>query len=532
MTKHTLYKMTGCFAVAFLSLLPVQAQENEAQPQTVTSVDRLKMESLWISNSNNAAGAIIDMPARYTTVGFGYHLTEGDFKRVQSGRKAHNFEFNTEGGGVFDNVAGMYLWGSFKYERNKLWDAQYNASVIDPLRGMPYILADSNKSRWIHQNYNLKMRVATPKLWNHVIFGLEGTYDAGIGAKQMDPRPKVYMYKLGIAPSVAYTFGKGHSVGADFTYYNRREDGSARTLNTNRDQIVWEMLAPGFFTAQTLSSGNGQRIYNANSMGGGIQYGYNSDNFRLLLSGDYAQRVEDVTSSYTKPKMVGTVKDELWSVKLAAMYRTTARQSLFFRMAYSDQSLDGIEYLQVYDNTSYDVQEWITIAKNIRSNYATKEGKFNLDYMIHGEDNSYLWKFGVDASIKKYSYIYYIPESTQDIDSYQIGAYINKNFRLGENNALLLCINGSLNKNTKSEQSYGGVHADDVGYTEFAMNDFYYLSSGYTQLGASLTYSFLNIRQHSASLYAGVGINYIKANDHKDLFDQRTFTDFKIGVAF
>ena len=64
--------------------------------------------------------------------------------------------------------------------------------------------------------------------------------------------------------------------------------------------------------------------------------------------------------------MVGTVKDQIITGKLALEIKNKKENSFFTDFGYTDRSIDGIEYVQEYDNT-YEVQEWITKFKSIRS---------------------------------------------------------------------------------------------------------------------------------------------------------------------
>ena len=74
----------------------------------------------------------------------------------------------------------------------------------------------------------------------------------------------------------------------------------------------------------------------------------------LLPFGDWP--ICSVTNNYTRPKMVGTVKDQIITGKLALEIKNKKENSFFTDFGYTDRSIDGIEYVQEYDNT-YEVQE-------------------------------------------------------------------------------------------------------------------------------------------------------------------------------
>lgn len=49
---------------------------------------------------------------------------------------------------------------------------------------MPYYLADLNPSDWVHQNYDLQARLASPRIGRTAIFGLNLRYRNTIAANR------------------------------------------------------------------------------------------------------------------------------------------------------------------------------------------------------------------------------------------------------------------------------------------------------------------------------------------------------------
>ena len=129
--KYTFFAL----ALTFISTAALAQQEESS----LQSIERKKMESLWFSNSDNAAGAQLDNMSYYSQLGINYNQTKGDFKRTQLGDDNNGYGFSTDGGGVMENLKGMFLWGYFDYSREKVRDASFNASLIDPLRGTPFM---------------------------------------------------------------------------------------------------------------------------------------------------------------------------------------------------------------------------------------------------------------------------------------------------------------------------------------------------------------------------------------------------------
>ncbi len=56
------------------------AQEPAEAP---AGIERKKMESLWFTHTDNAAGAQLDAMGRYSRLGIKYDKTKGGYKRAQ-----------------------------------------------------------------------------------------------------------------------------------------------------------------------------------------------------------------------------------------------------------------------------------------------------------------------------------------------------------------------------------------------------------------------------------------------------------------
>lgn len=535
-----IFKAIGCLSLVITAFNPVLAQEN----QTSASVAKQKMQNIWLNNTNNAAAGVVDAPQLYSITDLGYGITKGDFKYVQQGDDNTQVMFHTEGGGIYENLKNMFLWGEFSFQRDKIEGARFNASMYDPLRDMPFFLADSTSAKWINQEYNVKMKASTPKLFNFLTLGATASYKAAQGAKQVDPRPLMRVSKFDVGVSALFELGEHNFIGLNYDYYSRREDGNATNTNNSSAPTCWEFVAPGFFRSGVIdyySSIITTRYYHVNAMGGGLQYGFKNDHWNILLAGNYMQRVEDVTSEYLDDrcgtdlgeiplKMIGTVKEDVWNGKLVANYTFNNGNMLSLNASYEDKSVDGIEYFQTFDNT-YEVQKWIVNAKYTRSNKSKVATDIKLDYLVN-DGNVYKWWFGINYNTKTNDWVYYSHNSTQDIKNNYFGAFISRHIKMGDNNSLTINLNGGFSSNADAALSYtgAGTQPEDPAWTMFTLKDFNFLASDFTKFGGDITYSFSGFKSESMSMFFTVALDYISPDSSE--FDKRTFTNFKVGVAF
>lgn len=491
--------------------------------------DRQDMESIWISNTDNAGGGIIDAPRRLSSAEFSYDLAKGDYKYAQIGDNNKNLNFYTQGGGIYKDLSGWYIWGEFRYTNENISGARWNATLVDPLRDQPFFLADSAYSKWKNQKYHLAFKAAAPMLWNRVVLGLTGSYDVAAAAKQIDPRPYTRMSGLDLKPSVLVKLDRYNTVGANFHYASYREDGTAAVVNYLVNCDAWQMVSPGFFNSGVISSFGGSiqtlRNYNANTLGGGLQYSYINGKGKLLLAANYAYKVEDAKSSYSQPRMVGTVSDGRFDITAAGQYNLD-RGILFVNYRRAHKSYDGIEYFQTYDNT-YEIQTWITDAKFVRSNFKNTTDELKVDYMVTSGLRSYKWKFGVSAKHEKDGFVYYVPRSTKDYANTGFGAYATHNLRLG-GSSLLATLSIGRKFNDSRSLDYNGYKADDICYKEFTLLDYEYVTVDCFNVGADVTWSFPLNRDYS--MLVGGSCKYY--NPDGDTFHNRKIALVKVGISF
>lgn len=530
MAKYIKFVAAGLLSIA--AVFSASAQ-NAPYKTTPTALERMALENFWMS-SGNAAGSMVDKVGRYSTTNFGYQIEEGTYKRAQIGSKVSDLTFSTQGGGVYDKMGGLYAWGSFDFKRSSIENAEFNATLFDPLRGMPYLVADAHKSPWRNQDYNFMFRAATPVLWNSVIFGIECTYQAAVASKQNDPRPKTLLGKVSVRPAVTYTF-ENSTVGANFHYYSRREDGSAENKINLSDQVGYALRGPGFYEQGSIGALGGSfpglRTYNANNVGGALQYAYGAGNFKIMASGGYDVKIEDVMSNWTTPKRVATMNDRIFNAGLSTAYYTDNGQAIIFSGEYFYRSNKAIEYLQQWD-PAIEVQAWLVTYKSYRAEYRSSQIKGSLDYLIGCNGNEYSWRINATGSFSKIDDEFYLPKFIQQIDALNAELTVKKNINLGNSGGLLVGLTAAMKKNLKSRIEYHGLdEASDV-YQGLTVRDYKYLSGNHYGGGAAVTYSNAGIVKNGV-LFATAKYNYVRPeSDYNGMFKNRSIMSLAIGINF
>jgi len=498
------------------------AQGSGAMQTSPVSIELLKAGSLWF-NTGNGAGMVLDRLPYFSDLNFTYGKRSGDYKMNHEGETERLIGFSSEGG---LSIGKGYVWGRFAYDNEIQRGTLYNTTMIDPLRGMPFRTVDPKLSDWYKQAYTLSMKAATEPLWNRIILGIGCDYIAKVGAKQMDPRSEADYYTINVKPSIVALFNN-HIVGLNIEYQNLKQESLTTNSDsqTNQDVFVLKGLGNGYSAVVGGLQSLGTFLYSGNTLGGGLQYSYGKENIKLILSGNYRYRVEDVVSAPSKPKKEGSVKENDIEIGLSLVKKGNNLNRV--DLEYSNNDISGIEYVQVLDNT-YEVQRWITIYSSIRSTYS--EQNISLKYnFFRGAEHEYRWKAGITAGYRNNDDIYTIPASSMKIENLYLGVNAKLNIAFKGSSRIVAGADFLYKNNLDGAFTYNGAEPESPIITDFMTPDFQYMKESYTKIGGSLTY-FTNIsKANKAGMFIKGALDYYKPSE---IDGDRVIYSFGLGFTF
>lgn len=474
--------LTGC-----ILSIPLSAQEQDTTGVHPDKLELYKSSNLWI-NTLNSAGLNLSDIFCYTDVNVGYTYTKGGFRRQQEGNKNDGFLFNAEG---TTTLKGAYLWGKFSIETEKKRNARFNASIIDPFRGMPYIIADDRSSDWRLQYYCLETRISTPKLLDKLYAGTGISYRVSTGAKQLDPRPQNRYYALEITPSIVWTVNDRHNLGATGYYKNMHETSDIEFKNSYQDATFYYLEGLGAFT-QTTGTGR-HRDYRGNAFGGELQYSIQSERFDFLLSAGYIYDYENVIDRTQKIINDAKTVSDNYSGQMTLVFKGEKYRHLLLANA-SYQNINGIFYDKVKDPDDPTVGQIILYEKT-RSKFKTT--RLNVEYDTYKlRPEGYSWCAGAKINYLILQDEYLLPQpgvasSFQNIHRYDFdihGKYnIHKGLPFG--GQLLVGASTIYSLARDCELDYGGPNNDHIVIRELLNKDFIFLSKSYWKLVFDAQYS-------------------------------------------
>lgn len=495
------------FLISFVCFIPISAQEIDSTSVNTTHLDLYRHSNLWL-RSMNAAGLNDLETLVYTDVSGSYSYTKGQFTRVQEGKKNNGFIFDAEGA---VRLKGAYMWGKFSLETEKRRDSQFNASIIDPFRGMPFIVADENISDWRIQYYNLETKISMPKFFDKLYAGIGVNYNVATGAKQLNPRPENRYYKLELTPSLVWTIDDKNRLGGTFYYSNMHEISNINIKYTD-DVYFYELEGLGVFK-QSLNTAGKNRDYRGNAYGAELNYAIKGNVFNLLMSARYIYDYEDVIDGSSQLINISkAIRDNYYGNIVATINNGKHMHELSLEASYRD--INGIFYDN--DKDPDDTVNQITLNKKTRSKFKTTYLAFGYNF-FKLKDSEYSWTAGTNIQYQSQKDKYLLPstgvessyENTERYNFEVHGKYnIDKN--LPFKGRLLIDASAMYSLAGDNELFYGGTRNDHIVITDLLYKDFLFLSKNYWKFSGGLQYSVpLTISSRNVNVYGKVNASLI-----------------------
>ncbi len=499
-------------------VLSASAQETP----TLTSIERMERSGFW-KRSGNAGGAKLDQPLQYSRLQAGFSQYGGSFKRPQQGDSGNMLDISTDG----NITLGEFLvTGAFGFRRETVDDANYNASIMDPYRGMPFIVADVNPSDWNKQHYDLQATITSPTLHEHWTLGLAARYQASNGAKLRDIRTENDLMQVQVSPSIVYSISPKRHVGLTLSYQNMKEESAMGNVNNYVDQPYYELQGLGN-AIDRVGSGRANN-YEGEALGAGLQF-QSLGAIGLFVSVNYKREAEDLQAGFLTPYYVGTALRNIWNAELS-LTKDTERFSHVLDLDFYSRNIDGIQYINQRDD-SEDQQGYLILLKNVRSTYNTTTAGLNYS-ILRKRNQDYSWMGLLGVRYQKLSDKYLLPNSSKAVENLLFTTGLKKNAVIAEKRAasLLFGVELGYSANLSGDYIYGGPNADFPTVSGLEMNDFRYLKSSFFSVNIPVVYS-QRLKENSNKMF------FAKANlegqfTNKYDFNSRCLAGLNVGIVF
>jgi len=511
---HNLYKALSLSAF-FAWALPSLGQEGN---QSI--IEQEQEEYLQWEHSLNAAGLQLDQPNQHSSLAAGYKRTSGNFRRPQAGESIGDLHLYTRGN-VY--LKKGYLQGYFDYSRNSIRNAEYNASLIDPFREMPYVTADTNASNWLNQHYKIGFKASSAPFAEKLHLGLGANFIASSGAKQRDIRTVNRYYQLDLQPSLSYSLNDQHHLGAHFLYKNFKEEAN----NSNAVAHISQGYLGLGNSISALGAGRTMN-YQGDAFGGGLQYQYQGG-IKTFLSANYTVQAEDANVTFSNPRPGGSILMKKWDASIHLQHDGEVfLQGLKADLLYSN--MNGIEYINEFISGT-DSEGFYTRFQSVRSKYKRQaiSGRYEL---LRKSGDAYNWKAAASLAYNKLDDRYLIPASQMFAENMGYGLEGHKLFSLSANlkSQLSIGLRMLLSKNMDANYEYSGSAAETLPVMDLEQRNFQFYKADYQQFELPIYYSQQLRSNSNVQVFLKGNLQWVKTNSYT--FKDRKHFNFSIGATF
>ena len=342
----------------------------------------------------------------YGQAALGADFETGTFHRAQDAETKTGVFFNADG----ERQVGRFrLKGDFTF-RQSFENGVRFASTFDPLRAMPYVIADSTGGNWKKQDYAMWADISTPVVRGWLNAGIAMDLEVGRGAKKVDPRPQAGMCRIEIKPSLSFNCMDWFSVSAGFIYGLYRETSNLILYDSSQPQKLYLLKGLGQYTYEVFSNTERERKYDGNTLGGSLDIRRIGRFGTFSLYGEYRNGHEKVFDiDYNKPHDRGDyyTRDFRAGFALDASREGSARWGTALKMEYCGLRHSGREFVQHFDS-SPEVNSWVTDSE-LPGRYLNREDHLTgrLEFFLN-DRNTLLesWIFSAEAEGNRCEQVY------------------------------------------------------------------------------------------------------------------------------
>lgn len=414
----------------------------------------------------------------------GADITSGSFHRPQEADTETGIFFIADG----DRQVGRFrLKGRFDFRQSFENGIRY-ASTFNPLRDMPYIIADSTGGNWRKQDYSMWADISA-HIAGPLYAGLSIDLEAGRGAKKVDPRPQASMNVIGFTPALSLKMGRAGTISAGFAYTAFKEVSNMILYDSSTPQKLYLLKGLGQYTYEIFSNTERERKYAGDNIGALLSWKYSSGHSSVSVSGGYRNGRETVFDiDYNKPHYRGRYITDRYSAGASYSY-DSERLGIDINAEYSGSRGSGREFVQYFDS-SPEVNSWITDSE-IPGRYIRKKDNAGGEALIYiKSDGKSIWAFRAKAVYGRDRQTYRAMSSSMAISSFSPEAGAMRNL-YWKNSEMSIGLSGGYRFNLGDDLMYVPRETTDTNISEgLVMADYEILKSDYFHIGCNLGYGF------------------------------------------
>lgn len=437
----------------------------------------------------------------YGLASVGAKFQTGNFHKAQDAADKTGIFFDAEG----ERQVGIFrLKGDFRFTQSFENGVKY-ASTFDPLRAMPYVIADSTGGNWQKQHYDMWADMSVPIVRGRLYGGLGVDIEVGRGAKKVDPRPQAGMCRIELKPSLSVSFAPGFSMSAGFIYSLYRESSNLILYDSSVPQKLYLLKGLGQYTYEIFGSTERERKYEGNTLGGTMDLRYTDDMGTLSIYGEYRNGLEKVMDiDYNKPHHRGNyyTHDFRTGCAISVPMYGHYRNGLGVKIEYSGLRHSGREFVQHFDSSS-DVNGWVTDS-DLPGRYTNREDHLfgSATWYLNDKDRfRRSWAFTIEAEINNCVQEYRAAAAKETIKNYRYALAIQK-YVFTRSGVFDISLKAKISEGNGSKLEYTPRETEDTNIAAGLIDHDFALPSNWYSGDLDLGYTWMLKRGNALRLQA------------------------------
>ena len=437
----------------------------------------------------------------YGLASVGAKFQSGNFHKAQDAADKTGIFFDAEG----ERQVGIFrLKGDFRFTQSFENGVKY-ASTFDPLRAMPYVIADSTGGNWQKQHYDMWADMSVPIVKGRLYGGFGVDIEVGRGAKKVDPRPQAGMCRIELKPSLSFSFAPGFSVSAGFIYSLYRESSNLILYDSSVPQKLYLLKGLGQYTYEIFGSTERERKYEGNTLGGTVDLRYTDELGTLSIYGEYRNGLEKVLDiDYNKPHHRGNyyTHDFRTGCDVSIPMYGHYRNGLGLKIEYSGLRHSGREFVQHFDSSS-DVNGWVTDSE-LPGRYTNREDHLfsSATWFLNDSDKFRRnWAFTIEAEINNCVQEYRAAAAKETIKNYRYALAVQK-YVFTRRGVFDVTLKGKVSRGNGSSLEYTPREREDTNIAVGLIDHDFALPSNWYSGDLDLGYTWMLKRGNALRLQA------------------------------
>ncbi|GGF02000.1 hypothetical protein SAMN05443634_103165 [Chishuiella changwenlii] len=424
-----------------------------------------------------------------------------------------------KGFGVFTNSFQKLndrkvIWGNASYENLKLKQVKWNEN-LDFDRVAPYISSDSVGGDIDVERYQFLGGYA--QRFNKLSFGAQIGYQSQLGSRSRDPRLNNTTSELKAQLGLGYNFYKNLALGAFVEGYKYQQNSSTRFVSQLGQPLVYQMTGLGIYN--NLFSGGSSILSTVNEeysykVGGKIS-NRNSQDFYILAQFGQSAMERSYRGSGNRFFYVGDLDKDLVEVEGAKFFQFNQNR-VGLKVNYFSRKTKGIEY--GYSNNTQLIS---LIYKRLSYKRDEEATTFSLFYSLNKE--KFRLSFIPYYSFQEITEQRVYPNSGQKFQYNNIGASIDYVQQIATNQTL--SFRPFFDYKSVSSAKNALSRPNEASINTWILNDFNYLASDITTIGANLRYD-IKLEKLPTMFVSG---NFIQS---KIQSKNNNYSSLSVGIIF